>query len=151
MNMPPEINDRIILGEQLKSNPEFESIIKLIGILLGEDGCPWDKKRKLEDCPKYLSGELNELIDAIKNNDSDNIKEELGDLLFMVAFTAKLAEREGLLSMTEVFQRILNKMVFRHPHVFGDKIRADSADDVVENWKMLKQKEKDSTEGSASE
>ena len=80
---------------------------------MAEGGCPWDRSRKLEDCPKYIQGELDEVIEAIGSGNNADIEEELGDLLFMVAFTAKLAERDGRLEMKGVFKRILEKMV--HP------------------------------------
>jgi uncharacterized protein YabN with tetrapyrrole methylase and pyrophosphatase domain len=142
MPLPEDPETRRMLGEQLKSALTFESLVSLIDTLLGEGGCPWDQSRKAAGCPEYMQGELNEVIEALKNGDNANLEEELGDLLFMVAFTAKLAEKEDRMTMKGMFERILNKMVYRHPHVFGGVLSASSPEEVVDNWKELKNREK---------
>jgi len=146
MNLPEDRESRRKFGERLKTSPAFDSILELIEALLSENGCPWDRSRTVEDCPKYLESELGEVVDAINRGDNDNLAEEIGDLLFMVAFTAKLAEKEGRLGVKDVFTRILNKMVFRHPHVFGGDMDASSPDQVVDNWHELKKREKEGKE-----
>ncbi|HDS31106.1 MAG TPA: hypothetical protein ENN67_08695 [Firmicutes bacterium] len=142
MVLPSDNESQRLLGEKLKSRPDFQSLIMLIESLLGDNGCPWDRERTLADCPKYLDGELREVIEAVESGDDANLEEELGDLLFMVAFTIKVAEKEGKLSQTGVFERILNKMVYRHPHVFGGEMEAETAGDVLDNWGKLKEQEK---------
>ena len=130
------------LAEELKSQPDFTSLVKLIETLLGEDGCPWDRARRVEDCPEYLRGELEELNSAIRAMDNAGMIEELGDLLFMTVFTMKVAEKEGRLESRQVFERIVEKMVYRHPHVFGGELKASTAEEVLDNWKKLKAQEK---------
>ncbi len=142
MSLPDEAEARREYGEKLKSRPGFESMVKLIAALLDDRGCPWDRARKLEDCPEYIKSELEEVIQAIESGDDVNLEEELGDLLFMVVFTMKVAEKEGRTSSSGVFERILNKMVHRHPHVFGGKMQAETADEVLDNWSRLKEQEK---------
>jgi tetrapyrrole methylase family protein/MazG family protein len=142
MPLPESHEARREYGETLRSDPSFESITRLIDALLGEGGCPWDRARKLADCPRYLEGELQEVVEAIEFSDDSNLEEELGDLLFMVAFTAKLAEKEGRFNLDGLFQRILDKMVFRHPHVFGGELEARNAEEVLDNWQKLKSEEK---------
>lgn len=143
MNLPDDPEGRRAFGEALKSRPEFESLLSLIDALTGERGCPWDQKRQLSDCPKYLQGELNEVVEALESGNNANLEEELGDLLFMVAFAIKLGEKEGRLSVDGVLRKVLEKMVYRHPHVFGGEMTAETADQVLANWKELKRREKE--------
>lgn len=142
MPQTEDIESRRALGEKLKSNPDFSSMLDLIDILLGERGCPWDQSRKLEDCPKYLKGELEEVVQAIEASDYDNLEEELGDLFFMTAFTAKVGGKEGDIRIEKIFERIINKMVYRHPHVFGGDLAAETSQEVFDNWQILKEREK---------
>jgi uncharacterized protein YabN with tetrapyrrole methylase and pyrophosphatase domain len=142
MCLPNDESGRREFGEALKSNPDFTSLLKLIDALLGEGGCPWDQSRSLADCPKYLAGELDEVVEAIQSGDNSNLEEELGDLLFMAAFTIKIAEKEQKVEISRVLKRIIDKMVFRHPHVFGGEMSAGTPDEVVSNWAKLKSQEK---------
>lgn len=142
MPLPGDIESRRVLGEKLKSSPDFTSMLDLIDTLLGEGGCPWDQTRTLEECPKYLKSELEEVIEAIESGDLENLEEELGDLIFMAAFTAKVGEKEGKIRIENIFRKILNKMVYRHPHVFGGDMTAETSEEVYENWQILKKREK---------
>ena len=142
MPVPDDPKMRRALGEELKSHPGFESVARLIDTLLADGGCPWDRARMLKDCPKYLRGELEEVLQAIESGDNQNLEEELGDLLFMVAFTAKIGEKESRMTVEGMFERILNKMVYRHPHVFGGEMEASTPDEVLDNWQELKRQEK---------
>ena len=147
MPVPHDREMRRALGEELKLDPGFENVARLIDTLLGEGGCPWDRARKLEDCPKYLQGELDEVLEAIESGNDENLEEELGDLLFMVAFTAKVAEKESRVTVRGMFERILNKMVYRHPHVFGGEMEASTPGEVFDNWQKLKEQEKEGETG----
>jgi tetrapyrrole methylase family protein / MazG family protein len=147
MCLPHDESGRREFGEALKSNPDFTNLLKLIDALLGDGGCPWDQSRKLEDCPKYLSGELDEVVEAIRSGDNSNLEEELGDLLFMAAFTIKVAEKERKVEISRLLKRIIDKMVFRHPHVFGGEMSAGTPDEVVSNWAKLKSQEKEKSSG----
>jgi len=144
MSLPEDRESRREIGEELKSNPGFESVDRLIGFLLGDGGCPWDRSRRLADCPEYIKSELDEVIEAIGTDEGTDIEEELGDLLFMVVFTARVAKNEGKITIDGLYRRILEKMVFRHPHIFGGEMDADSAEQVVDNWQKLKMQEKES-------
>jgi uncharacterized protein YabN with tetrapyrrole methylase and pyrophosphatase domain len=139
----PDKNILRELGENLKKNPRFDSIVTLIDTLLGEQGCPWDRSRTVADFPKYLKGEVDEVVDAVERGDNVNLEEELGDLLFVVVMAIRVAEKEGRLDIDGVFRRIIDKMVFRHPHVFGGDMEATTADQVLDNWQILKAQEKD--------
>jgi tetrapyrrole methylase family protein/MazG family protein len=144
MSIADTPDSRRALGEELKSNPGYDNLVRLIETLLGDNGCPWDRERKVEDCPEYIQGELREVIEAIESGDDSSLEEELGDLLFMVTFTCILAEKEGRLTRSGMFGRILNKMVYRHPHVFGGDMDADDPEQVLSNWQELKRNEKKS-------
>jgi MazG family protein len=120
------------------------TLARLVGVmrrLLGPDGCPWDREQSLETLRKYVLEEACEVIDAIDAGDRQGLREELGDLLLQVVFQAELARREGSFAIDDVVAGIVDKLVHRHPHVFGDVLARD-ADEVLRNWEKLKAKEK---------
>ena len=104
--------------------------------------CPWDKKQTNESLRPNTIEETYELCDALMRNDKKEICKELGDVLLHIAFYAKIASETGDFDMKDVCDRLCNKLIFRHPHVFGD-VKAETAGQVSENWEQLKLKEKD--------
>ena len=104
--------------------------------------CPWDRKQTNESLRPNTIEETYELCDALMKNDKKDICKELGDVLLHVAFYAKIASETGDFDMKDVCDRLCDKLIFRHPHVFGE-VQADTADKVIENWEQLKMKEKD--------
>ena len=104
--------------------------------------CPWDKEQTLESLRKLTIEETYELGDAILKNDLQEIKKELGDLMLHIVFYAKIGSEKGAFDMGDVLEGINKKLVYRHPHVFGDTDVDGSARTVVENWEALKLKEK---------
>ena len=115
--------------------------MQLVACLLGENGCPWDRKQTPETLAVYLVEEVYELVDAIEAKDPSAICEEIGDVLFQLVFVARLFEQSGHFSMKEVVDRNAEKMIRRHPHVFSDA-RADTADTVRQRWGEIKKAEK---------
>ncbi len=109
--------------------------------LRSANGCPWDKEQTHQSLRKYLIEECYEVIDAINRNDDDDLTEELGDLLLQVVFHAQLGKERGAFDFADVVDGISEKMVRRHPHVFGD-IQCDTADEVLVNWAKIKEGEK---------
>lgn len=109
--------------------------------LLAENGCPWDKVQTHETLKKYFIEESYEVVEAIDNKDSENLCEELGDVLFQIVFHSKLAERENKFDFSDVVNNVTAKMIYRHPHVFADET-ADTPQDVSKSWEVLKKKEK---------
>jgi MazG family protein len=103
--------------------------------------CPWDKEQTFETLRHLTIEETYELGDAILKNDIQELKKELGDLLLHIVFYAKIAEDKGLFDVGDVTESICNKLIFRHPHVFGD-VDVQNATEVAENWEALKLKEK---------
>ncbi len=120
------------------------TLSRLVGVmrrLLSPDGCPWDREQSFETLRKYVLEEACEVIDAIEAGSREGIKEELGDLLLQIVFQSELARAEGSFAIDDVIEGIVNKLVTRHPHVFGD-VKADNATEVLSNWEKLKAKEK---------
>ena len=104
--------------------------------------CPWDRKQTNESLRPNTIEEVYELCDALMRNDEKNICKELGDVLLHVLFYTKIGSETGAFDIKEVCDRLCDKLIFRHPHVFGE-VKADTAEKVSENWEQIKLKEKD--------
>lgn len=118
----------------------FKELLHIMDEL--REKCPWDKKQTLESLRKLTIEETYELADAILQNDLQEIKKELGDIMLHIVFYAKIGSEKGAFDMGDVLEGINKKLVYRHPHVFGDVDVNDSARQVEENWEALKLKEK---------
>lgn len=127
----------------------FNRLIEIMARLRGPNGCPWDKEQTSETLKSYLIEETYEVIDAIDNKDDGNLAEELGDVLLQVVFHAQIATEENRFTIEDVAKSIADKLVRRHPHVFGDA-KAHTPDDVIKNWEAIKSQEKESSETTAS-
>ena len=120
----------------------FEALKQTIATLRGPNGCPWDRKQTHESLIKCLQNESQELIGAIHNQDFENMKEELGDVLLQVVLHAQIAEEEGKFTIEDVLQYLDHKLHFRHPHVFGDHAKPQTPEEALALWREMKQKEK---------
>ena len=125
------------------THPELEALIAVMARLRGEDGCAWDREQTHESLLKYLIEEAHEFIDAVESGDRTHMVEELGDVLYQVLFHADLgsADADSTFDIEDVARVAREKMVGRHPHVFGD-VTADTSDEVVANWEKWKAAEK---------
>lgn len=126
--------------------PEFkglEGVYKLVARLRAPNGCPWDRKQTNESLKYNLIEESYELLDAIERKDDRAIAEELGDILFLVLMHIRIAEEEGRFTLDDVTDGIIQKMIRRHPHVFGE-VRVESHDEILQNWEKIKRKERKS-------
>jgi uncharacterized protein YabN with tetrapyrrole methylase and pyrophosphatase domain len=123
----------------------FSQLMKVIDILHGEKGCPWDKAQTRSDLMAKFREELKEYEAALIASDEKGMKEELGDLFLLVLFHAKIAEREETFTLSDVMDCLEKKLRRRHPHVFGDR-KADSPEEVKEIWKEMKKKERNELE-----
>ncbi|MGI6585541.1 MAG: nucleoside triphosphate pyrophosphohydrolase [Gracilibacteraceae bacterium] len=119
----------------------FEELVEIMEDLRGEKGCPWDKKQTRESLKPYLLEETYEVLDAIEKDDLELIVEELGDLLLQVVFHSQIAKEDGEFDINEVITGIVNKLVIRHPHVFGD-IKATSESGALKSWEASKRRYK---------
>jgi len=115
----------------------LKRLLEIIQTLRSPDGCLWDKKQTKEDIAKYLLEETYELIDAINSASPKALKEEMGDLLFQVLFLARIAEESGEFNISDVMECVAEKMIRRHPHVFGDT-RVKNIEDIKANWEDIK-------------
>ena len=120
---------------------KFEKLIEIMARLRGPDGCPWDKEQDRNTLKPMLVEETYEVLEAIDNNDSDGLTEELGDLLLHIAFQAQLGKEAGEFDIDRVLDGICEKLIRRHPHVFGTDT-ASSAEEVLKNWEVIKAEEK---------
>lgn len=118
----------------------FKELLEIMDEL--REKCPWDKKQTLESLRKLTIEETYELGDAILKNDLQEIKKELGDLMLHIVFYSKIGEEKGAFNIADVLKGINKKLIYRHPHIFGDVDVDGSAQKVVENWEALKLKEK---------
>ncbi len=121
----------------------YEDFLDIIAQLRAPGGCPWDQKQTHESLKECLLEESQEVLDAIDNKDDDNLCEELGDVLLQVVMHAQIAAEEGRFTMDDVVQGVSEKMVRRHPHVFGD-VKVDSVEEGLDLWNAIKQQEKES-------
>ncbi len=130
---------------------DIQKLVDLVERLRGENGCPWDREQTRESLKPMLIEEAYEVLDALDSASPPELKEELGDLLFQVVFHAQIASEKGEFQLADIIDRLHDKMVRRHPHVFGD---ADlrTSEDVLRNWEDIKAAEKgvDSSSAPAS-
>lgn len=122
---------------------ELQRLMEIMAHLRGPEGCPWDQEQTHETLTRCLVEEVSETLEAIDEKDMELLEEELGDLLLQVVFHAQIAKENGNFDMEDIARGISDKLVRRHPHVFGDeKGTIDQADQVVDRWEQVKAEEK---------
>ena len=119
----------------------LEKLIKTIEILRSPTGCQWDREQTHSTLKKNMLEEAYEAVDAIDANDMKHLKEELGDVLLQVVLHSQIAKESGAFNIDDVAKTINEKLIHRHPHVFGD-VKVNSTDDILKNWEELKKEEK---------
>ena len=127
-------------GSLEKKNNEFNELVNIIKKLRDKNGCPWDREQTKDSIKLYLIEEVYELLEAIDEKNPDKIKEELGDLLFQIIFHAELAEEQNEFDVFDVCLNVKEKMIRRHPHVFGNS-KVSCSKEVLEQWEDIKRKE----------
>lgn len=130
----------------MKKQYTFEEFTDIIKSLRSENGCPWDREQTHNSLKPCMTEEAAELLAAIRIYDTtgnwENMREELGDILLQVVMHSQIAKEEGLFNIEDVITEVSEKMIRRHPHVFGD-VKAETADEVLSNWDDIKKKEKE--------
>ena len=121
--------------------PNLERLIEIIDILRSENGCKWDREQTHATLRKNMLEEAYEAVDAIDDNDMKHLQEELGDVLLQVVLHAQIAKESKTFDIEDVAKQISDKLVHRHPHVFGD-VKVDSTQEILDNWEKLKKEEK---------
>jgi MazG family protein len=129
------------MSETSRARDAIERLLSIMERLRGPDGCPWDREQTLRSLRPYVLEETYEVLEAIDGGDPSEHREELGDLLLQIVFQAQLAKEEGTFDFADVANAISDKLVSRHPHVFGDATAKDSAT-VLRQWAALKREEK---------
>lgn len=124
-----------------RSGEAFVGLVQIMERLRGPDGCPWDLRQTMESLRRYTLEEAYEVVQAIDDGDRGALRGELGDLLLQIVFLSQIAAEEGEFDVSDVADGITDKLVRRHPHVFGDAEAAD-ADAVVRNWEKIKHQER---------
>jgi len=119
----------------------FEDLVELSKFLRSPEGCPWDREQTLNTLRTFILEEAHEVIQAIEMNDIEELKEELGDLLYQILFTSQICNEEGKFTVEGVLNQLYYKLIRRHPHVFGEE-KAKDAEEAVKRWHGEKLKEK---------
>jgi MazG family protein len=120
---------------------KFKELVKVMARLRAPGGCPWDRKQTFDTIKSYLLEETYEVMDAIDARDWKGLEEELGDLLLQPVFFAEMSTEAGGFTIADSLDRINQKLIRRHPHVFGDG-QADTPEEVLTRWNEIKQEEK---------
>lgn len=118
----------------------FKKLVEVVSALRGPKGCPWDKEQTHESMKSYLLEETYEVIESIQHQDPEKLKEELGDLLLQIIFHARLAEEKGEFTLKDVIEHITEKLIRRHPHVFGNA-HIETSEAQKKHWEKLKKEE----------
>ena len=128
----------------MKKQPAINDLLKVMAKLRSPTGCPWDREQSHQTLRRHAIEEVYELIDAIEARDDIEMAEELGDLLLQVVFHCQLANERGVFDFEEVTRHLVDKLIRRHPHVFG-KTKVKDVDEVWVNWEKIKKAEKHGT------
>lgn len=131
----------IFIPKCLDNTMDFNDLLDIMDTLRGEEGCPWDREQTHESLKKYLVEECYEVLEAVDEKNDDMLIEELGDVLLQIVFHSRIGKEEGYFNINDVIKGICNKMIQRHPHIFGE-IQVSNSDEVLANWDEIKKKEK---------
>ncbi len=134
----------------MEKRADIQKLVDLVERLRAEDGCPWDREQTRETLKPMLIEEAYEVLDALDGASPAELKEELGDLLFQVVFHAQIAQEKGEFHLADIIDRLHEKMIRRHPHIFGDS-NLKTTHDVLKNWEDIKAAEKGTLSSSHPE
>ena len=124
-----------------KAPHDFGELVEIVAVLRSENGCKWDRAQTHETLKKCLTDECGEVLEAIDNRDDENLCEELGDVLLQVLMNAQIAKERGVFTLDDVIQVLCEKLIRRHPHVFGDEV-VENEEQALALWRKVKEKEK---------
>ena len=123
-------------------NHDINELLEIVSVLRSPDGCEWDRAQDFNSMKKCLKDETEEVLTAIDNKDYKNLQEELGDVLLQVVMNAQIAKEQGLFTFNDVVQILCEKLIRRHPHVFGDVEKPTTPEESLKLWRMVKEIEK---------
>ena len=121
---------------------EIKELVEIVEILRSPDGCEWDRAQDFSSMKKCLADETEEVLSAIDKKDYENLKEELGDVLLQVVMNSQIASEQGLFDFNDVVQILCEKLIRRHPHVFGDVKKPTTPEESLALWRKVKEKER---------
>jgi tetrapyrrole methylase family protein/MazG family protein len=124
----------------MENKRNLEELTALVTRLRGPEGCPWDREQSEAEIKSYLVGEVYEVLEAIDLNNPSKVEEEAGDLLFLIIFLVDIFREKGAFDIYQVMDKVIRKMIRRHPHVFGNT-KADNPEEVKVNWRKIKEEE----------
>src|SRR5438034_9971781 len=142
----PPYKSRKAKSKQLTPGQWFEKLVAVQARLRAPKGCPWDREQTHESLRTYLIEEAYEVLEALESRNDVKFAEEMGDLLLQIVFHSQIAREEGRFTVADVIREIHDKMIRRHPHVFGETRAKDSAE-VLRNWEQIKAEERGSSSG----
>ena len=125
-----------------KSSHDIAELVEIVSILRSPNGCEWDRAQDFESMKKCLADETEEVLKAVDNKDYANLQEELGDVLLQVVMNSQIASENGLFTFNDVVQTLCEKLIRRHPHVFGDEERPTTPEESLKLWRKVKEIEK---------
>lgn len=134
-----EINGKVY---EEKKPHDMAELLEIVSILRSPEGCPWDREQTHKSMEKCLLDEANEVISAIEKGDDENLCEELGDVLLQVLLNCEIAKERGVFDFSNVVQMLSEKLIRRHPHVFGDIKRPETPEESLKLWQSVKKTEK---------
>ena len=126
-----------------KERHDVKELVEIVNILRSPDGCEWDRAQDFSTMKKCLIDETEEVLSAIDNKDYENLQEELGDVLLQVVMNSEIASEQGLFTFDDVVQTLCEKLIRRHPHVFGDVPKPTTPEESLAIWKSVKKIEKE--------
>ena len=126
-----------------KDGHDIGELVEIVGVLRSPDGCEWDRAQDFDSMKKCLTDETEEVLSAIDNKDYKNLQEELGDVLLQVVMNAQIAKEQGLFDFNDVVQTLCEKLIRRHPHVFGDVEKPKTPEESLKLWRAVKKIEKE--------
>lgn len=122
---------------------DMAELLEIIEILRSPEGCEWDKAQTHESLIKHFLEETDEAVTAVKNKDDENLKEELGDVLLQILLNCEIAKERKAFTFEDVIWVLTEKLIRRHPHVFGDEKRPETEEESLKLWERVKKKEKE--------
>ena len=132
-----ELKEKLVTEEK----HDFDSLCRLVEVLRSEEGCMWDREQDHRSIRSDIIEETYEVVEAIDNDDMTLLREELGDVLFQVMFHSRIEEERGTFGINDVIGDVIDKMILRHPHVFGE-VKVGSSGEILDNWDKIKTVEK---------
>src|SRR5256714_15146341 len=144
----PRRNGKPVKPNHLTPGQWFEKLVDVQARLRAPNGCPWDREQTHQSLGTYLIEEAYEVLEALESSNDAKLAEEMGDLLLQIVFHSQIAREEGRFTVAEVIREVHDKMIRRHPHVFG-KVQAKDSVEVLRNWEQIKAEERRSSDRNA--